>query len=742
MNKRKKEGKKPAKGISETAEVISKAVADKTEAAKELTKEAVKTAAETTGAAKELTKEIAKTAAETTGAAKELTKEIVKTAAETTGAAKELTKEAVKTAAETTEAAKELAKEITKEVKIAARRKARAAAGKWHRMIGVAHMCIGAILFGLLAGWLSYSGVLETADRMVSDLIYQSIARKQSNARIRIISIDEKTVKKYGEYEDWSREHTAELIKRLNQDEEYAPGVIGIALDYSEEKEIASDLALVETCSKYKNICFGVSAEEVEPLEHLKQQQFSFQKRKDQEKESDNQISVVERPFDSLLEQVTIGIVNNTRNSKDGIVRNAFSSVQVGGFEIDSFATAIYKMYRDFLGKEYKLPKLDEDNYFQFTFSKTSQEYMVYSFCDVAEGKIAPAAFEDGIVLVGSYIDDSTFRAPNQRGTQMHELELQANLLEALLEQRTGQQASPFFTAVFSGFFMALFFIATSYSSIILTFVIAFGVITAQFFACWIVNLLGYYVNILVPIIMVALISSYNLILRYTIAIQNQYAIEKVFKKYVDESVVSELGKDGRIKAKIGVVRKDVAVLFVDIRGFTSLSECLQPEQIVDILNAYLELVAQAVAKHQGTLDKFIGDAAMAVFNSPNNLVDYEYKAVCAALDLRSNAAALNEKCEREYGKQVSFGIGIQCGEAVIGNIGCDRRMDYTAIGDTVNTASRLEGAAAPGQILVSEELAKRLKGRIQTRFAGEYMLKGKKSAVLTYTVEGLAQAE
>ena len=211
MNKRKKEGKKPAKGISETAEVISKAVADKTEAAKELTKEAVKTAAETTGAAKELTKEI------------------------------------TKTAAETTEAAKELAKEITKEVKIAARRKARAAAGKWHRMIGVTHMCIGAIVFGLLAGWLSYSGVLETADRMVSDLIYQSIARKQSNARIRIISIDEKTVKKYGEYEDWSREHTAELIKRLNQDEEYAPGVIGIALDYSEEKEIASDLTLVET---------------------------------------------------------------------------------------------------------------------------------------------------------------------------------------------------------------------------------------------------------------------------------------------------------------------------------------------------------------------------------------------------------------------------------------------------------------------------------------------------------------
>ena len=143
------------------------------------------------------------------------------------------------------------------------------------------------------------------------------------------------------------------------------------------------------------------------------------------------------------------------------------------------------------------------------------------------------------------------------------------------------------------------------------------------------------------------------------------------------------------IEAHVGVESKDIAVLFVDIRGFTSLSESLPPEQIVEILNAYLELVAQAVAKHQGTLDKFIGDAAMAVFNSPTDLDDYEFRAVCAALELRSNAYVLNEKCKKEYGKQVSFGIGIQCGQAVIGNIGCDMRMDFTAIGDTVNTASR-----------------------------------------------------
>lgn len=632
--------------------------------------------------------------------------------------------------------------EISEEVKQAVRRKARAMTRKWHRMIGTRHMCIGALVFGLTAGCISYSGVLEVADQMFSDMIYQSIASKRSNSQIRIIAVDEKTVGKYGEYEDWSREITVRLLNQLNRVDDQKPAVIGLDLDYSEEKDSKGDQALVEVCSVYKNVCFSASIEKAESVINLEQFEGYGAYSPDKLLETEEHLSrMIEQPFDSLLEQVTIGIINNTRSSDDGFVRNAFSSVQIGRWRVDSFTTAIYKMFMDYKGKEYRLPKLDEDMYFQFTYSKRSHEYTVYSFCDVLEGKIAPAAFADCMVLVGSFINDETFRTPNQRGSQMHEMDMQANLLEALLEQRTGQEASKKFMAVFYAFFMALLFIATSYSSVRLTVMIVLCVGVVQFFACWIVTLYGYYVNILVPLIMAVLIAIYNLILRYIIAVQNQCALEDVFKKYVDESVVSELVKDGRMQAHIGVIRKDVAVLFADIRGFTSLSEILSPEQIVDILNAYLELVAQAVAKYRGTLDKFIGDAAMAVFNSPFDLEDYEFKAVCAALDLQASAFVLSEKCKQEYGLQIAIGIGIQCGEAVIGNIGCERRMDYTAIGDTVNTASRLEGAAAPGQILISMEMKQRLQGRIQTSFAGEYILKGKKNAVSVYAVEGIASA-
>lgn len=638
--------------------------------------------------------------------------------------------------------AKEHLEKRSKEEILAIRQLAAKKAQKWRRIIGLKHMLIGALAFALITGIISYSGILADADHLLSDALYQAIANKKGNSHIRIISVDEKTIRKYGQFEDWPRDITAAFLNQLNRLEDKSPSVIGFDLDYSRPKDSEGDNALIDACSSYKNVCFGVYAVmEDLPATPVRNSQASspgIPAGSGANMMGGRQVTDVRMPFDGLLEQVTIGIVNNTIDSDDGIVRDAFSHVRLDGVNVDSFSTAVYKMYMDDRGVEYVLPKLDEDQSFHFTFSKKSHEYAVYSFADVLEGKIPPGAFQNCIVLVGSLDDDTTFFTPNQRDIQMQELELQANILEAMLEQRTGQEASKSFTAVFFAVFAAIFFIATSYSALTFTPIIAALVITVQLLACWLVNLSGYYVNILVPLIMIVLISIYNLIFRYAIALQNQYAIENTFKKYVDERVVSELEKDGRMKAQIGVVSKDIAVLFVDIRGFTSLSESLPPEQIVKILNAYLGLVAQTVAKYQGTLDKFIGDAAMAVFNSPSDLEDYEFKAVCAALDLRANASGLNEMCEQEYGKQVTFGIGIQCGEAVIGNIGCEKRMDYTAIGDTVNTASRLEGSAAPGQILISAEMMHRLQGRIKARFAGEYILKGKKNAVPTYAVENI----
>ena len=134
-------------------------------------------------------------------------------------------------------------------------------------------------------------------------------------------------------------------------------------------------------------------------------------------------------------------------------------------------------------------------------------------------------------------------------------------------------------------------------------------------------------------------------------------------------------------------------------------------------------------------LDKFIGDATMATFNAPFDVDDYIFRAVKAASDMRDGAAALADKLWEKFGKKVSFGIGVNCGEAVVGNIGCEFRMDYTAIGDTVNTAARLESRAGAGEILISKAVYDNLKGRITAEEVGQMELKGKSNAVTVYRV-------
>jgi len=191
---------------------------------------------------------------------------------------------------------------------------------------------------------------------------------------------------------------------------------------------------------------------------------------------------------------------------------------------------------------------------------------------------------------------------------------------------------------------------------------------------------------------------------------------------------------------QLGGSRREITVLFVDIRGFTPLSEAAAPEEVVEILNEYLTLVAQCIFKYGGTLDKFIGDAAMAMFNAPLDLEDHCLKAVQAAWAMKEGATPLQQRLEEKFGRTVQFGIGVNTGPAVIGNIGASFRMDYTAIGDTVNTAAHLESNAKPGQILLSQDVYEKVKERVAAANLGEIKVKGKAQGVNVFQVDGVHQ--
>ena len=210
----------------------------------------------------------------------------------------------------------------------------------------------------------------------------------------------------------------------------------------------------------------------------------------------------------------------------------------------------------------------------------------------------------------------------------------------------------------------------------------------------------------------------------------------------MSESVVSTIVKGGEEALKLGGQKKDIAVLFVDIRGFTPLSEGLEPEKVVEILNRYLEITTQEIFKQKGTVDKFMGDATMALFNAPLDLDDYVFRAVKCGLDMASSSTQMEEEIEVRTGTKVGFGIGINCGEVVIGNVGSSKRMEYTAIGSVVNTASRLEGIAKAGEVIISPEVYERLKGRIIADSLGKYQLKGITEPMEVYRVTGVIESD
>jgi class 3 adenylate cyclase len=186
----------------------------------------------------------------------------------------------------------------------------------------------------------------------------------------------------------------------------------------------------------------------------------------------------------------------------------------------------------------------------------------------------------------------------------------------------------------------------------------------------------------------------------------------------------------------LGGKHAEITTLFADIRGFTTYSEMLSPEDLVSVLNRYLKASADAVLEQEGTIDKFMGDGMMAWFNAPIPQKDHTLRAVRAALKIRDSISYLHKELPKEA--HLSFGVGIHFGDAVLGLVGTEQRVDYTAIGDSINTAKRIQENSEAGQILISEDAYKKVSKRIQTNPVDPIRAKGKREPLKVYEVVGL----
>jgi adenylate cyclase len=221
---------------------------------------------------------------------------------------------------------------------------------------------------------------------------------------------------------------------------------------------------------------------------------------------------------------------------------------------------------------------------------------------------------------------------------------------------------------------------------------------------------------------------------RYAEQVRREATVRANFERYFAPRVAAEIAETRR-EVGLGGDRRPLAVLFSDIRGFTTLSEGMKPEDIATLLSEYFTEMIEVVFAHDGTLDKFIGDGLLALWGAPLASDEDPDRAVRAAVAMQQALAALNARWVAEGRPRLGVGIGIHYGEAFAGNIGSRRRLEYTILGDTVNTASRLSSAAAPGEILVTEPVRQALRDARTLEPLAALPLKGKSQAVGVYRV-------
>ena len=536
-----------------------------------------------------------------------------------------------------------------------------------------------------------------------------------------VFGIDVQSQDEFGPFQHWSRQIMADAVNILNRDKEYSPAVIAIDISFiGESSDKTADENLAAAAENGGNVVLVCNA--------------LFDS-------SNATITALETPYPSLAKFTTYGL-SNAIFEKDNVIRFAPLKIRFQGETVYSFPYEVYKKFTGEATNEF----VEANNeayitYYQKPGGYYGAEGFGLSFSDIFQDDFEPEYFADCIVFIGPYspgmMDAYTTPVSSE---QMYGVEIHANVTQMLLEGNFKTHIPRVISLIILLALIILTFLVGQKTDIriFLLILTALSVIYV-ILALWIFAI-GYISMLIYPIFSFAAIYVYQLVYGYVLEAMEKQKVKSAFKKYVDPKLVDKLMETGEANNDEIGAKKDIAVLFVDVRGFTPMTEALkdQPELIVSILNEYLELTSTAVFNNGGSVDKFIGDATMALFNGFVPLPDYEYKAVKAAWDIVQGASAVNASIKEKYNVDVGFGVGVNCGEAIVGNIGPSFRKDYTAIGDTVNTAARLESNAKRSQVLISKQVYDKVKDRIEAASVGEIPLKGKSIKLEVFSVENV----
>lgn len=378
---------------------------------------------------------------------------------------------------------------------------------------------------------------------------------------------------------------------------------------------------------------------------------------------------------------------------------------------------------------------LTEENRMLINYSGKPRSYRGADISEVINGTVSDNVFRDKIVLVGivDNLENSNF-TPMSSNTQMTSVEIHANAIQTILDEKFLVYQSKWSETLVWGILLLVAVIVFMYFSVWLG-MIGLALFTGGYFLY--ANLAyrnGLVVSIFYPMVGFGICYIASIIYRYFSEMKKGQELRGAFAHYVSSDVVEQIMQNPGM-LKLGGQKRNITVFFSDIENFTTISESLEPEELVQIMNEYLDVMSRILMKYGGTVDKYEGDAIMAFFNAPLDQPEHSLQAAEAVIECRRILKSLHQKWQKEGKPLMNFRVGLATGDAVVGNMGSQERFDYTAMGDVVNTASRLEGANKTygTRILLNPQSALEVQHRFVLRDIDLVRVKGKNQPVQVF---------
>ena len=561
-----------------------------------------------------------------------------------------------------------------------------------------------------------------------------------------LVAIDERSVNELGRW-PWSRKELAKLVENLSE-----ARVVALDIVFSERENPASDIRLREAIAKAGNVILGfffrfnASQEPGDYAMSLLQDSEFLRYRLKDGKVGLLDIPFVEISVPELLEVALATGYLNAEPDPDAVYRNYTLAHLYKGSVYLPLALQALRFYR---GSDLEM-ELSPRGIEKLTFEGRSipvynGRFHKINFYDVPSVRAIPAVdVIKGRIKKESFRDKAVFVGATEIGIY--------DVRPTPLDPVTPGVFLHLFT--FSNFLEGHFlyqFVFLDYLTVLILAIVPFGISFLRSFnhrVLWygllvlgfplssylLFSFLSLEVNLFYPMMTMVLSVISQEGIRVFTAERSVRELRKAFSSYVSPQILDIITRNPE-SLSLGGEKRIITVLFSDIRGFTSISETLGPEDLVNLLNEFLEPMTEIILENGGMLDKYIGDAIMAVFNAPVDVDRHADRACFSALEMVKKTEEMNSIFSKEFGVDLRIGVGINTGEAVVGNMGSSLRFDYTAIGDTVNLASRLEGLnkVYKTDIIISQFTKERLEGRFLTRKLDVVVVKGKREPVPIY---------